>query len=210
MLIPAAPINNHLLFICPHLEVGPWASLSKPRASRSLRVFGSAVLSECVTLTFGAGLEKTMAARAIGKWLPGNGGKTRVFTICISYYHLSDVVRANPICYALSARDYPARRHQAPATRAYFRMSSERAFPTRGELWEKRVRRIHPSGASHEYVAASWQSATKMAPSSRDRLRRGTTSPCLANKQPRRPNQRPSKSSWRIRRIPMTRSCSTR
>lgn len=41
-------------------------------------------------------------------------------------------------------------------------------------------------------------------------LRRGTTSPCLANKQPQKPNQRPSRSSWRIRLIPMTRSCSTR
>jgi hypothetical protein len=77
-------------------------------------------------------------------------------------YYLGDVVGANPMCYPFCARDYPARRQQAPATRAYFRMSSERAFPTRGELWEKTVRRIHPSGACHEHVADSWQSVAEM------------------------------------------------
>src|SRR5215469_17119823 len=52
-------------------------------------------------------------------------------------YQLVDVVGATPVCYALWARDCPAQRHQAPATRAHFHTSSERAFPTRGELWEK-------------------------------------------------------------------------
>ena len=107
-----------------------WASLSKPRTSRLPRVFGSAVLSECVTLAFGAGPEKAMAARAIRKCLPGNGNNKGL-------YHL--VILSASIRYAtLSGLEITRPGVTKPLRREHnFRMSSERAFPTRGELWEK-------------------------------------------------------------------------
>ena len=64
-----------------------------------------------------------------------------------------------------------------------------------GNYGRKGAARKNQSGPAVSTPPDSWPSATEMAPAAGTVSRRGTSSPCLANKQPRKRNQRPSKSS---------------
>src|SRR6266704_2661065 len=157
MPIPAAPITSHLVFMCPPCEARLWPSPSKPRVSRSLRVFDSAVLCECVTLALRAGLEKTMAkgCRVIG----GNKG----------LYHLSDVVGATPICYPFRL-EIIRRCVTKPLRREHTSVRPPKELSRReGNYGRRGPENPSKRGLPLVRIPDSWQSAMEMAPSIRDR-----------------------------------------
>lgn len=189
---------------------------------RSARVFLSAVLSECVTLALRPGLEKTMASHSMRTWLADNRrasllilerASPETFIVWKRASNFTNwLILSGPLQYARlcgleiirPSVTKPLRREHT-SIRPPIELSRQE-----GNYGRKGAARKNQAGLPLVHPGTLGNRQRKWPLAAGTVSRRGTTSPCLANKQPRKRNQRPSKSSWRIRRIPMTRSCSTR